>query len=95
MPLIPEFLEYGLVGILAVIASKSIDFATDVYKSRKEPEPDEKSKVELVVEEIKLSVKRIERVVIDGNGKPGLVTQVALIDQKLTDHVSDDNVHMQ
>lgn len=95
----PEIYEYGLLGLSFAIALKSLDLAVEAFKTKvngkKKPEP-------LpfvctngpVVHRLEKGIKRIEKVLIDGNSKPGLVTTVALLNQKMEAHTEDENVHV-
>jgi len=103
-----ELIQYGLAGVSAAIALKVIDLAQAVIKSKIESrggggDREEKSAADQaltqsqkngdVIEVIKTSIQRLEKAVIDGNGQPGLVTQVAVLRSQLDDHVTDSILH--
>lgn len=100
-----EWVEYGALAIAAVLTSKAMDLATAAVKSRLNGNGDHKDdqkngdslKGMLMTLQLKLDDqgKDICRLVenIEGNGKPGMKTQIALLNQKVDAHTHDVRLH--
>jgi hypothetical protein len=96
-----QLVEFGFGGIMAGITWKVLGLAEKVVKAKlnggkaeEKPAGNPGDGVVMAkLEVIEKSVKRLERKVIDGNGGEPLTVQVAVINQRLADHVGDIGLH--
>ncbi len=109
MNLTPEILQailqFGAAGVMAVITIKVLDLVTLFIKSRSAKEetikvdhkkyPDDCPASEGLAQSKQngKAISRIEKILVEGNGQPGLVTQVAVMSQQINAHVGDDRLH--
>ena len=100
-----DMLDLGALAIVFAISNKALEFGIAVVKARLNGGADKEStdpaREALIqssingdlLEDVKQDVKKVYAVVIEGNGKEGLVTQIAVLSKTVDTHIKDQSIH--
>lgn len=100
-----DMLDLGALAIVFAISNKALEFGIAVVQAKinggtdkEDTDPAREALIQSsingdLLEDVKIEVTKIRKVVIEGNGKDGLITQIAVLSKTVDTHIKDRSIH--